>query len=156
MWWVEIYEWAFTCHSFEKKFGSPIYTIRFFRFIYLNTRTLIFWVRQNIIYSVMKTHGIQVYQPPPSVIFVKQKIIYWAIKTYGMQFYQLCLLVNNFLKSQSLLLLYLVSVRWDACNPRDPEVHDRDTEASLLHEWIQEAPQTTVNMDRNVVLQSKL
>lgn len=155
MWWVEICERAFTCNSKKKKLSS-IYTIRFFRFIYLNIKTSIFWVRQNIIYRVMKTHGMQVYQPHLHLSFVKQNIIYWAIKIYGMQFYQLCLLVNNFLKSQSLLLLYLVSVRWDACNPRDPEVHNRDTEASLLHEWIQEAPQTTVNMDRNVVLQSKL
>lgn len=73
-----------------------------------------------------------------------------------MQLYPLYLLVNHFLRSQSWLLLYLVSVRRDACNPRDPEVYDRDTEASLLHEWKEEAPQTTVNMNRNVVLQPKL
>lgn len=88
-------------HVIRKKKLSSIYTIRFFRYIYLNTKTSIFWVRQNIIYRVMKTHGMQVYQPHLHLSFVKQNIIYWAIKIYGMQFYQLSLLVNHFLKSQS-------------------------------------------------------
>ena len=51
---------------------------------------------------------------------------------------------------------YLVCVCGDAGHPWEPEVYNRDRESRLLHERIQETPQTTVHVDRNVVLLSKL